>query len=75
MKCIMKTELAVQLNWRGKGDKHAFEILLTCAVVKCKFIINVSSETKHFFQYPEINYCKKIMEKNHNTVTSSTNEK
>jgi len=49
MKCIMKTELAVQLNWKGKGDKHAFEILLTCAVVKCKFIINVSSETKHFF--------------------------
>jgi hypothetical protein len=40
MKCIIKTELAVKFNWKGKGDKDAFGILLTCAVVKCKFVIN-----------------------------------
>lgn len=40
MKCIIKTELAAKFNWKGKGDNHAFGILITCAVVKCNFVIN-----------------------------------
>ena len=41
MKCIIKTELAVQFNWKCKGDKHAFGILLTCAMVKCAVRRNI----------------------------------